>query len=98
MASSGLTRKEMSQMFKKIGWRRKEDAPPPQATVRRPRTGLYVCRGYWEAKSLSVVPVDCREEWEWSRERERERDERKRKLCIHVHVGGGVEVREERYM
>ena len=83
MASSGLTRKEMSQMFKKIGWRRKEDAPPPQATVRRPRTGLYVCRGYWEAKSLSVVSVDCREEGRY-RERERERHERKRKLCIYM--------------
>lgn len=33
MASSGLTRKDMSQMFKKIGWRRKEEAPPPQAAM-----------------------------------------------------------------
>ena len=31
MASSGMTRKDMAQMFKKIGWKRKEEsAPPPQ--------------------------------------------------------------------
>ena len=31
MASSGMTRKDMAQMFKKIGWKRKEEsaAPPP---------------------------------------------------------------------
>ena len=32
MASSGMTRKDMAQMFKKIGWKRKEEAAPPPSS------------------------------------------------------------------
>lgn len=37
MASSGMTRKDMAQMFKKIGWKRKEEsAAPPPSTSSQP--------------------------------------------------------------
>ena len=32
MASSGMTRKDMAQMFKKIGWKRKEEPTPPPSS------------------------------------------------------------------
>ena len=41
MASSGMTRKDMAQMFKKIGWKRKEEVAPPPSSQPAVSTFIY---------------------------------------------------------
>ena len=65
MASSGMTRKDMAQMFKKIGWKRKEESAPPPQPSSQPAVSV-AGRGVLKLRRIvfrgQVVARECLED------------------------------------
>ena len=65
MASSGMTRKDMAQMFKKIGWKRKEESAPPPQPSSQPAVSV-ARRGVLKLRRIvfrgQVVARECLED------------------------------------
>lgn len=57
MASSGMTRKDMAQMFKKIGWKRKEESAPPPTSTSQPAVSIESF--YWHSNDAVLTARIC---------------------------------------